>query len=75
MSPARCAAAVAVNSGERLAGQGATRPQIFGLRDAPARLAASDAQPVGQYVGQFAAQFFGRGLLGELNDQLVPWHA
>jgi hypothetical protein len=53
----------------------AARTQISGLGHSSAGFGAGDVQPVGQRVGQPAAQFFGRGLLSQLIDQLMARRA
>ena len=68
--PARCPAAVPASSGrQRLAGQRTPRPQLGGLVDAPPGLLGVDQRPLGDRVGQLAAQLLGGGQPGQLIDQ------
>ena len=56
---------------QRLTGQCAPWPEIFGVGDAPAGFGLGDAQPVGQRAAQRAAQLFLAGLRVELVDDAV----
>jgi hypothetical protein len=56
---------------QRLPAQRGARPEVFGLMDAPGRLAAVNAQAVGQRVRQRTAQLLRSGGGGELVDQLM----
>jgi hypothetical protein len=48
--------------------------EITGFLDAPVGLAAGDAQPVGQHVGELAADLRRAGLLVHTVDQRIPRH-
>jgi hypothetical protein len=56
---------------QRFTGDRMARPKILRIADAPTGLGAADPQPIGQCMGQLAAQFGLAGLPGELVDQCV----
>jgi len=55
----------------RLAGECAVRPQVGGFADAPGGFGAADQCPLGDRMGEFAAQLFWGGLVGQFVDQRV----
>jgi len=59
---------------QRFAGESVSRPQVGGFVDAPGGFGVGDAGPVGDGVRQFAAEFFGAGLAGQVIDQLMFGH-
>ncbi len=60
--------------GDRLTGQRAPRPQIGGGVDPPGGLRAAGQGPFGDRMREFAAQFCGAGLAGQVVDQLMLGH-
>ena len=54
---------------QRFSGESVAGAEVGGVVDAPGGLGAADQRPVGDRMRQCAAQFFGRGLAGQVIDQ------